>query len=152
MDHVRAAPRPQGIEINPDAFRGAHLLWVTREGADPRALVDLPELLGGEGGFVWLDLPRSHTDTAVALEALFGFHQISLRDAKRPNVVPKAQAFDDHTFLILHAVDRPTRAGRSTWSSWTNGWATGTWSRRTGRSPAGSCPPRRSVTSRRYDT
>lgn len=38
MDQVRAAARSQGIEINPDAFRGAHLLWVTRDGADQRAL------------------------------------------------------------------------------------------------------------------
>jgi magnesium transporter len=105
MDHVRAAAGPQGIEINADAFRGAHLLWVTREGADQRALVDLPELLGRGEGFVWLDLPRCNTDTAVALEALFGFHPLSLRDARRQNVVPKAQAFEDHTFLILHAVE-----------------------------------------------
>jgi Mg2+ and Co2+ transporter CorA len=71
----------------------------------PRPLHELPERLDREGGFLWLDVPRCQTDTAVALETLFGFHQLSLRDARRMNPIPKAQAFPDHTFLVLHAVE-----------------------------------------------
>ena len=110
MDQLRSPEGTRRTEIGPDSFRGAHVLWVSRRGADVREVGDLPELLRREDGFVWLDLPRCHTDTSTALEALFGFHPLTLRDARRANVVPKAQAFDTHTFLILHGVE-PAAAG-----------------------------------------
>ena len=110
MDDVRAAGGAQRIEIDVGSLAGSHVLWVARDGVTPRHLTDLPELLGREDGFVWLDVPRCRTDASVALGALFGFHELSLRDARRVNHVPKAQAFVDHTFLILHAVE-PTESG-----------------------------------------
>jgi magnesium transporter len=105
MDQLRSPEGTRRTEIDPDSFRGAHVLWVSRRGADVRQVSDLPELLRREDGFVWLDLPRCHTDTSTALAVLFGFHPLTLRDARRANVVPKAQVFDTHTFLILHGVE-----------------------------------------------
>src|SRR5262245_19626143 len=91
--------------VDPESLRGAHVLWVAPGGATARGVNDLPALLDQDDGFIWLDLPRCQTDTAAALEDVFGFHPRTLRDARRANVVPKAQSFDSHTFLILHAVE-----------------------------------------------
>jgi len=110
MDETRVAGGTHRIEIDEGSLRGAHVLWIARDGAVQRPLVDLPGLLHRPDGFVWLDVPRCQTDTSVALEKLFGFHALSLRDARRMNPIPKAQAFVDHTFLILHAVE-PTEGG-----------------------------------------
>ena len=98
----RGDPRPRPT---PTPSEEPTCSGVSRRGADVPQVSDLPELLRREDGFVWLDLPRCHTDTSTALAVLFGFHPLTLRDARRANVVPKAQVFDTHTFLILHGVE-----------------------------------------------
>lgn len=108
MDDAQASGLAGGAhhtEIDAGSLRGARLLWISTDGSGPRPVTDLPELLVRPDGFLWLDIPRCHTDTTVVLEALFGFHPLALRDAHRRNPMPKAQSFADHTFLILHSVD-----------------------------------------------
>jgi len=83
MDETRVAGGAQRIEIDAGSLRGAHVLWIARDGAVQRPLADLPVLLDRPDGFVWLDVPRCQTDTSLALEALFRFHALSLRDARR---------------------------------------------------------------------
>lgn len=72
MGEQVAAGGVQRTELDADSLRGAHVLWIARDGADRRPLSELPDLLGRTDGLVWLDVPRCQTDTSVALEALFG--------------------------------------------------------------------------------
>jgi magnesium transporter len=59
----------------------------------------------GEPRFVWLDVVDPTTDELTELVKDFGLHPLSVNDCLEPEHLPKHEAFENHTFLILRAVD-----------------------------------------------
>ena len=58
-----------------------------------------------EPRFVWLDLVDPTRDELSELVADFGLHPLSVNDCLDPEHLPKYEAFESHTFVILRAVD-----------------------------------------------
>ena len=58
-----------------------------------------------EPRFVWLDLVDPTRDELSELVADFGLHPLSVNDCLDPEHLPKYEAFENHTFVILRAVD-----------------------------------------------
>ncbi|HEX2217844.1 MAG TPA: CorA family divalent cation transporter [Gemmatimonadales bacterium] len=58
-----------------------------------------------EPRFVWLDLVDPTRDELSELVADFGLHPLSVNDCLDPEHLPKYEAFETHTFVILRAVD-----------------------------------------------
>jgi magnesium transporter len=61
------------------------------ENADPR--------------FVWLDLVDPTADELAELVTDYGLHPLAVSDCLDPEHLPKHEAFESHTFVILRAVD-----------------------------------------------
>jgi magnesium transporter len=55
--------------------------------------------------FVWLDVVDPNTDELAELVKDFGLHPLSVSDCLDPEHLPKHEAFENHTFVILRAVD-----------------------------------------------
>jgi magnesium transporter len=55
--------------------------------------------------FVWLDVVDPNTDELAELVKDFGLHPLSVNDCLDPEHLPKHEAFENHTFVILRAVD-----------------------------------------------
>ncbi len=55
--------------------------------------------------FVWLDVVDPTTDELSELVRDFGLHPLSVKDCLDPEHLPKHEAFENHTFVILRAVD-----------------------------------------------
>jgi magnesium transporter len=58
-----------------------------------------------EPRFVWLDVVDPSTDELSELAADYGLHPLSVNDCLDPEHLPKHEAFENHTFVILRAVD-----------------------------------------------
>jgi magnesium transporter len=58
----------------------------------------------GDGWTLWLDLEAPPEEEFGLLQALFNFHPLALEDCLAITHHPKIDDFDDHLFLILHAV------------------------------------------------
>jgi magnesium transporter len=58
-----------------------------------------------EPRFVWLDVVDPNTDELAELVKDFGLHPLSVSDCLDPEHLPKHEAFENHTFIILRAVD-----------------------------------------------
>ena len=55
--------------------------------------------------FVWLDVVDPTADELSELVKDFGLHPLSVSDCLDPEHLPKYEAFESHTFVILRAVD-----------------------------------------------
>ncbi|MBA3892404.1 MAG: hypothetical protein H0X69_01735 [Gemmatimonadales bacterium] len=55
--------------------------------------------------FVWLDVVDPTADELSELVKDFGLHLLSVSDCLDPEHLPKYEAFESHTFVILRAVD-----------------------------------------------
>ncbi|HEV7145788.1 MAG TPA: magnesium transporter CorA family protein [Pedococcus sp.] len=76
---------------------------IDQSGMTSRSVDELPDLLVGGEGIVWVDIPQCRLDEAQLLDRLFGFSEIALHDCVQRNHVSKIQAYDDHVFTVLHA-------------------------------------------------
>jgi magnesium transporter len=58
-----------------------------------------------EPGFTWLDVVDPTREELSELVADYGLHTLSVSDCLDPEHLPKYEVFDNHTFVILRAVD-----------------------------------------------
>jgi magnesium transporter len=58
-----------------------------------------------EPRFVWLDAVDPTPDELTELAADYGLHPLAVKDCLDPEHLPKYEAFENHTFVILRAVD-----------------------------------------------
>jgi len=58
-----------------------------------------------EPRFVWLDVVDPTTDELDELVKDYGLHPLSVSDCLDPEHLPKHEVFENHTFVILRAVD-----------------------------------------------
>ena len=58
-----------------------------------------------EPRFVWLDLVDPAADELAELVKDYGLHPLSVKDCLDPEHLPKYEAFENHTFVILRGVD-----------------------------------------------
>ena len=59
-----------------------------------------------KGLYLWIDLDHP-TDGEIrdVLEGIFKFHPLAIEDCVTPSSLPKVEDYDDHLFLVTHAVD-----------------------------------------------
>lgn len=69
---------------------------------------ELPELLANPANLVWVDmeLPSEAEDSILA--EIFGFHPLTIEDARLTRNAPKVEAFPDYLFFIVHGVKSET--------------------------------------------
>jgi magnesium transporter len=82
---------------------------ITKAGLEERAVEDLPSLLEGDDGVVWVDIPNCEDKDARVLLEVFGFHPLAVRDCVERNRVPRVHAYPDHVFVILHTPELGAR-------------------------------------------
>jgi len=83
---------------------------ITPAGVEDRGWSDVPALLAGDDGIVWVDVMSCDQGTARQLADTFGFHDLALRDIMERNHLPKLHAYPDHLFVVLHSPE-PGEAG-----------------------------------------
>jgi len=99
---------------------------ITNSGVEERGVEELPLLLQGEDGLVWVDIPTWDDEAVRVLSEVFRFHPLAVEDAMERNRVPKMHAYHDHVFVILHAPNEES-TGMCTTSSWTSSSVCATW-------------------------
>ncbi len=59
-----------------------------------------------KGLTLWVDLERpTPEEIRQVLEGVFAFHPLAIEDCTVPSSLPKIEDYDDHLFLVTHAVD-----------------------------------------------
>jgi magnesium transporter len=76
---------------------------ITDAGISQRDPEELPDLLKGGSGLVWVDMPRVDPEAAKVLAEVFRFHPLAIQDCENRNHVPKVHVYPDHVFLALHS-------------------------------------------------
>ena len=76
---------------------------ITEAGVEECSPDDLPGLLEGGKGLVWVDIPRIDAEAARVLAEVFRFHPLAIQDCENRNHVPKVHVYPDHVFLALHS-------------------------------------------------
>jgi magnesium transporter len=79
---------------------------VTPEGVRQHPVEALKELLAGDQGLVWVDIPSCDPAAVEVLTDVFGFHPLAVRDCVERNRVPKVHVYPDHVFVVLHAPEQ----------------------------------------------
>lgn len=64
----------------------------------------LDRLLGEEGTRVWLDLESPDEAELGLLKDEFGLHPLAIEDASKGGQRAKVEPYEDHVFLVLHAL------------------------------------------------
>jgi magnesium transporter len=82
---------------------------ITGGGVEERRPDELPALLAGAEGVVWVDIPGCDPDSVRVLSEVFGFHPMAVRGCVERNRVPKMHAYPDHVFFVLHAPESGER-------------------------------------------
>jgi magnesium transporter len=59
-----------------------------------------------EPRFVWLDLVDPTPEELSELVADYGLHPLAVKDCLDPEHLPKYEAFEDHIFVLLRAIDQ----------------------------------------------
>ncbi len=62
---------------------------------------DLPDLLGGSDGFVWVDIPVIDDEAVQVLTDVFKVHPKALEACQVRNHVPTVHAYEGYIFLVL---------------------------------------------------
>ncbi len=59
-----------------------------------------------KGLMLWVDL-ENPTDEEIkaVLEGVFAFHPLAIEDCVTPSSLPKLEDYEDHLFIVMHAVD-----------------------------------------------
>lgn len=88
-----------------------YTLHVLRAGEEPRLETDLdrlPELLAEPKTLIWLDLEEplsDEDDVQRRLREVLKFHPLAIEDTLQDYGHPKLDTYEDHYFVILHAID-----------------------------------------------
>jgi magnesium transporter len=88
-----------------------YTLHVLRAGEEPRVETDLdrlPELLDDPKTLIWLDLEEplsDEDDVQRRLHEVLKFHPLAIEDTLQDYGHPKLDTYEDHYFVILHAID-----------------------------------------------
>lgn len=63
-----------------------------------------------KGLYLWIDLDQP-TDAEIrdVLEGTFKFHPLAIEDCVTPSSLPKVEDYEDHLFMVTHAVDYTRR-------------------------------------------
>jgi magnesium transporter len=81
-------------------------IFAHRDGRTERATsIDRAWLAPGAGVFVWVDLAAPSPLETLVLSDTFGFHPLSVEDAKAALHYPKIEAYDGYLYVILHGID-----------------------------------------------
>jgi magnesium transporter len=76
---------------------------ITDAGISQRDPDELPDLLKGGSGLVWVDIPRIDSEAVEVLTEVLRFHPLAIQDCENRNHVPKVHVYPDHVFLALHS-------------------------------------------------
>jgi Mg2+ and Co2+ transporter CorA len=82
---------------------------ITSQGIEDRPSDELPMLLAGDAGLIWVDIPRCDEAEARTLLDVFRFHSLAVRDCVERNRVAKVHGYGDHVLVVLHAPERGRR-------------------------------------------
>ena len=89
-------------------------IFVYRPGAeaieDGHKPEDLPELLADENVVVWVDMESPSPEEEGILSSVFGFHPLTIEDARETRNHPKVEAFPNYLFFIVHGVKNETNS------------------------------------------
>ena len=85
-----------------------HAFHPTRGRWNEPDLAVLAGLLADPEVTVWLDLQDPTSDEARVLGDVFAFHSLAIEDMLHDYGHPKLDVYDDHVFLIVHAIDFQT--------------------------------------------
>lgn len=67
-----------------------------------------------KGLHIWVDLDTpTAEEVKQVMEGIFSFHPLAIEDCLSPEVLPKIEDYDNHLFIVTHAVDH-TRTERFT--------------------------------------
>ncbi len=59
-----------------------------------------------KGLLLWVDLENpTQEEIDAVLTGVFAFHPLAIEDCVTPSSLPKVEDYDDHLFLVMHAVD-----------------------------------------------
>jgi len=82
---------------------------IDEDGVEQRSVEELPALLAGEDGLIWVDIPSCDARGAEVLAEVFGFHPMAVHECVERNRVAKMHAYPDHVFVVLHTPERGER-------------------------------------------
>jgi Mg2+ and Co2+ transporter CorA len=100
--------------------------FVTSSGVREHNAPELPALLRGGGGFVWVDVPVWDAEAESVLTEVFKLHPLVIEACRRRNHVPTVHGYDDHFFVTVHT-PLAGHAGMCTCWSWTRWSGTRSW-------------------------
>ena len=83
--------------------------WITDQGVEERPVEEVPTLLDGADGLIWVDIPDCDEEAIRVLSKVFDFHPMAVQDCVERNRVPKVHAYPDHVFVVLHAPEQGQR-------------------------------------------
>jgi Mg2+ and Co2+ transporter CorA len=67
------------------------------------SVAELPALVAGNAGLIWVDIPEWDAQVEDVLRQVFDFHPLALHDCAVRTRVPKLHVYSDHVFLVLHS-------------------------------------------------
>jgi magnesium transporter len=67
-----------------------------------------------EPRFIWLDLVDPSREELSELVADYGLHPLAVNDCLEPEHLPKHESFENHTFVILRAIDESAELSAAT--------------------------------------
>ncbi len=81
-------------------------IYVHRQGlTEEVASIDRAWLRPGAAAFVWVDLAAPSIPESLILSDTFGFHPLSVEDARAELHFPKIEAYDGYLYVIMHGID-----------------------------------------------
>jgi magnesium transporter len=80
---------------------------ITKSGVEERGVEELPLLLQGEDGLVWVDIPAGDEKAEHVLSEVFRFHPLAVKDAMERNRVPKMHAYHVRYLVTVHGPVNP---------------------------------------------
>ncbi len=97
-----AAPIPIGTLRD----RGIRALLCRAGGLEPPELCpdDIDAFIAVEGNLLWLDIDTTVVSDLALLREEFGFHELALEDALRPQQRAKLDTYDGYSFLIFYTI------------------------------------------------
>ena len=109
----RLVRRPRGAPgdaqlLRGRRHRGQHRQRFRRRGGgqpDLRAMTIRTVVETSEPRFTWLDVVDPTREELSELVAEYGLHPLAVNDCLDPEHLPKFEVFDNHSFVILRAVD-----------------------------------------------
>jgi magnesium transporter len=76
---------------------------ITPAGTRDCSIAELPALVAGHAGLIWVDIREWDAQVEDVLRHVFGFHPLALHACAVRTRVPKLHVYSDHVFLVLHS-------------------------------------------------